>query len=65
MTYQIYYLEEGRESNNRGNTLFDIEYYLTYDADDDYWFSDLHCLPIVEGIARFLKDRLNGQLPMN
>lgn len=27
MTYQIYYIPRGEQNNNRGYTLFDIEYY--------------------------------------
>lgn len=41
--------------------VFDIEYYLTYCKKDNkkLWYSELHCLPIPEGIiqiARSIKD---------
>ena len=51
--------------------MFDIEYYMKksgYRKDKDgnvvestKWYSELHCLPRVEGIARFLKDKLSEE----
>jgi len=46
MTYKIYYLDY---------PLFDIEYYLKTDDKKTGWYSEIRCLPIVEGITRFLK----------
>ena len=57
MTYQIYFIPKGAPEDSRGHTLFDIEYFLIHgERDKDKWFSDISCLPIVEGIAYFLKD---------
>lgn len=59
MVYQIYYLPDGSPEGSRGYTVFDIEYYLKQSGKDkDLWFSEIHCLPCVEGISRFLKDQL-------
>ena len=54
MTYQIYY--EG-PNNNKRYTLFDIEYYLAQNEKSKEWYSEVHCLPLVEGIAYFLRDK--------
>ena len=61
MTYQIYYIPKGEENNSRGYTLFDIEYYKKQSDKTKDWYSEIHCLPIVEGIAYFLKDTLNSK----
>lgn len=61
MTYQIYYSPKGEEKNSRGYTLFDIEYYQKQSDKTKEWYSEIHCLPIVEGIAYFLKDSLNNK----
>lgn len=58
MTYQIYYMPKGSKDNNRGNVMFDIEYYMEEsEVKNDYWFSDIDCLPCIEGITYFLKDK--------
>lgn len=56
MTYQVYYIPKGEENNSRGCTLFDIEYYKKQSDKTNDWYSEIHCLPVVEGIAYFLKD---------
>ena len=61
MTYQIYYIPKGEQNNSRGYTLFDIEYYQKHSNNSKYWYSEISCLPIVEGIAYFLKDVLNNK----
>ena len=58
MTYQIYYMQE---NSNKTHVLFDIEYYLTKAKNLDEWFSEISCLPIVDGIAYFLRDKLNDE----
>lgn len=61
MVYQIYYIPRGEQNNSRGYTLFDIEYYQNQSDITKDWYSEIHCLPLVEGIARFLKDALNNK----
>ncbi len=61
MTYQIYYIPKGEQNNSRGYTLFDIEYYQEQSDITKDWYSEIDCLPVVEGIARFLKDELNNK----
>lgn len=61
MTYQIYYISKGEENNTRGYTLFDIEYYQKQSDKTKDLYSEIHCLPVVEGIAYFLKDVLNSK----
>lgn len=61
MTYQIYYIPKGEQNNSRGYTLFDIEYYQEQSNNSKDWFSEINCLPVVEGIAYFLKDSLNNK----
>lgn len=56
MTYQIYYIPKGEQNSSRGYTLFDIEYYQEQSDKSNEWFSEIDCLPVVEGIAYFLKD---------
>lgn len=61
MIYQIYYIPKGEQNSSRGYTLFDIEYYQKQSNSSKDWYSEIHCLPIVEGIAYFLKDALNNK----
>jgi hypothetical protein len=61
MTYQIYYIPKGEPNSSRGYTLFDIEYYQEQSDKSKDWYSEIHCLPVVEGIAYFLKDALNNK----
>lgn len=61
MTYQIYYTPKGEQDNSRGYILFDIEYYQNQSDRSKDWYSEIHCLPVVEGIAYFLKDAFNNK----
>ena len=59
MTYQIYYTPKNSKDGKR-YIMFDIEYYIKASyAKKDYWSSDICCLPRIEGITKFLKDKLN------
>ena len=57
MTYQIYYISKGEKNNNnnRGYTLFDIEYFQKQSDKTKDLYSEIHCLPVVEGIAHLTK----------
>lgn len=57
MTYQVYYLPKNSKENDRGFSMFDIEYYQTRMEGREGWFSEIDCLPIVEGIVKFLKEK--------
>ena len=59
--YQIYYMPKGEQNNSRGYILFDIDYYQKQSNNSKDWFSEIDCLPVVEGIAYFLKDALNNK----
>lgn len=62
MVYQIYYTPKDSKNNDRGNVMFDIEYYLSKSkVKNDYWFSELSCLPCVKGMVSFLKDKRNDE----
>ena len=61
MVYQIYYIPKGEQNNSRGYTLFDIEYYLEQSDRSKDWYSEIRCLPIVKGIAYFLKDAFSSK----
>lgn len=56
MTYQIYYRPDNSAENSRGYVMFDIEYYREQSQTKDKWFSEIRCLPCVEGNTRFLRD---------
>ena len=56
MTYQIYYMPKDFTRNSRGYVMFDIEYYREQSQTKDKWFSEIRCLPCVEGNTRFLRD---------
>ena len=56
MTYQIYYRPDNSAENSRGYVIFDIEYYREQSQTKDKWFSEIRCLPCVEGNTRFLRD---------
>ena len=60
MTYQIYYTTK-EEKNSREYLLFDIEYYLKKVDNSEGWYSEISCLPIVEGISYFIKESLNNK----
>lgn len=44
-----------------GYTLFDIEYYQKQSDRSKDWYSEIDCLPVVEGIAYFLKDSFKNK----
>ena len=62
MTYQIYYKPETSAENSRGYVMFDIEYYRKQSQTKDKWFSEISCLPCVEGLTHFLKDKFNEDI---
>ena len=62
MTYQIYYKPETSAENSRGYVMFDIEYYRKQSQLKYKWFSDISCLPCVEGLTHFLKDKFNEDI---
>lgn len=62
MTYQIYYKPETSAENSRGYVMFDIEYYQRPSETKDKWFSEIRCLPCVEGLTHFLKDKFNENI---
>lgn len=59
MTFQINHTHRDSRNNDRVFCMFDIEYYLTQAQDKNIWFSEICCLPIVEGLSYFLKDKLD------
>ena len=59
MTYQICYSPSGEK--NRCYILFDIEYYLKKWNSPEGWYSEIDCLPVVEGISYFIKEHLNDK----
>ena len=61
MTYKIYYIPKGEANYCKDYTMFDIEYYEIPSGKDGEWFSDLLNLPVVTGIACFLRDNLNDK----
>lgn len=61
MTYQIYYIPKGEQNNSRGYILFDIEYYQKKSDISKDLYSEIKCLPVVEGIAYFIKDSFNNK----
>lgn len=61
MTYKIYYIPKGEANCCKDYTMFDIEYYEIPSGKDGEWFSDLLNLPVVTGIACFLRDNLNDK----
>lgn len=59
MVYTINYSPKGETNSNKEYTMFDIEYYEVQDEErKKYWYSELHTLPMVTGIAQFIKDSL-------
>lgn len=60
MVYQICYTPKGAKPGDRGYCMFDIEYYMKQsEKDKEKWYSELHCLPCVDGLTYFLKDKIN------
>lgn len=62
MIYQIYYTPKDSKEDIR-YVIFDIGYYLLKDDinEKNNWFSEIHCLPCIGGITKFLKDKLNDK----
>ena len=59
MTYYLGYTPKDQQ-NTRGVVMFDIEYYTKQsDKDKEEWYSEIHCLPCVDGLTLFLKDKFN------
>lgn len=59
MIYYLKYTPKGQQ-NSRGVVVFDIEYYKERsDKDEDLWNSEISCLPCVDGLTIFLKDKFN------
>lgn len=54
-------MPKGEANYCKDYTMFDIEYYEIPSGEDGEWLSDLHSLPIVTGIACFLRDNLNDK----
>lgn len=61
MTFNIYYMPKGSKDGDRGYSLFDIEYYREKAKDNVKWFSEIDCIPVVEGICIFFKDKLKDK----
>ena len=59
MVYYLKYTPKDQQ-NSRGVVVFDIEYYKERsDKDEDLWYSEIDCLPCVDGLTIFLKDKFN------
>lgn len=59
MIYYLKYTPKGQQ-NSKGVVVFDIEYYKERsDKDEDLWNSEISCLPCVDGLTIFLKDKFN------
>lgn len=61
MTYRIYYTPNESSENNKCFCLFEIEYNRKQAENKELWYSEIDCLPIVEGIVHFLKDKRERQ----
>lgn len=60
MTYYLGYTPKDAPQNSRGVVMFDIEYYKKQsDNDKSKWYSEIDCLPCVDGLTLFLKDKFN------
>jgi len=60
MTYYLGYTPKDSPKNSRGVVMFDIEYYKkeAY-GEKGKWVSEIDCLPCVDGLTLFLKDKFN------
>ena len=59
MTYYLGYTPRDKQ-NARGFVMFDIEYYKKQnEKNKEEWYSEISCLPCVDGITMFLKDKFN------
>lgn len=52
----IYFINYNSLSDKRTCCMFDIEFYLKRDDDTKLWESELHSLPIVEGLVKFINE---------
>lgn len=60
MTYYLGYTPKGAPKNSRGTVVFDIEYYQKQnEKNKEEWYSEISCLPCVDGLTLFLKDKFN------
>lgn len=58
MTYYLGYTP--KDKNIRDIVMFDIEYYQKQsEKNKEEWYSEIRCLPCVDGLTRFLKDKFN------
>ncbi len=58
-------MPENAPAGSRGYVMFDIEYYLKQRENPpdiigggSEWYSELHCLPCVDGLSYFIEDKL-------
>lgn len=59
MTYYLGYTPKDKQ-NTRGFVMFDIEYYKKRsEKNKEELYSEISCLPCVDGLTRFLKDKFN------
>ena len=59
MTYYLGYTPRDKQ-NARGFVMFDIEYYKKQnEKNKEEWYNEISCLPCVDGITMFLKDKFN------
>jgi hypothetical protein len=60
MTYYLGYTPKDAPQNSRGTVMFDIEYYQEKSHyDPEKWISEISCLPCVDGLTLFLKDKFS------
>ena len=59
--YQVYFMPKNSKSGDRGYTMFDIEYYMKQSDRTNEWYSEISCLPCVNGFGRFLKEILQDK----
>ena len=58
MVYQICYTPKDAKPGSRGVCMFDIEYHMKQsEKDKEKWYSELHCLPCVDGLCYFINDK--------
>ena len=56
MVYYLGYTPKDKQGT-RGFVMFDIEYYQKQYKEE--WYSEISCLPCVDGLTWFLKDKFN------
>ena len=62
MTYYLGYTPKDAPEHDRGIVMFDIEYYKKEaygENNKGKWISEISCLPRVDGLTHFLKDKFN------